>query len=94
MRGDAHVRFGGRAEETDRRQPRHRASVRPYTYVRTWSGFAHAAFVIDAYSRMILGWQVSASLRTDLALDAPEMALWRRGDDVGGVVHHSAACNI
>ena len=63
--------------------------VADLTYVRTWSGFVYAAFVIDAYSRMILGWQVSGSLRTDLALDALEMALWRRGDDVGGVVHHS-----
>jgi putative transposase len=63
--------------------------VADLTYVRTWSGFVYAAFVIDAYSRMIIGWQVSASLRTDLALDALEMALWRRGDDVDGVVHHS-----
>ena len=63
--------------------------VADLTYVRTWSGFVYAAFVIDAYSRMILGWQVSGSLRTDLALDALEMALWRRGDDVEGVVHHS-----
>jgi putative transposase len=63
--------------------------VADLTYVRTWSGFVYAAFVIDAYSRMILGWQVSSSLRTDLALDALEMALWRRGDDVEGVVHHS-----
>jgi len=63
--------------------------VADLTYVRTWSGFVYAAFVVDAYSRMILGWQVSASLRTDLALDALEMALWRRGDDVDGIVHHS-----
>ena len=58
------------------------------TYVRTWSGFVYAAFVIDAYSSMILGWQVSASLRTDLALDALEMAIWRRGGHVDGLVHH------
>lgn len=63
--------------------------VADLTYVRTWSGFVYAAFVIDAYSRMILGWQVSGSLRTDLALDALEMALWRRGGDVDGLVHHS-----
>jgi putative transposase len=63
--------------------------VADLTYVRTWSGFVYAAFVIDAYSRMILGWQVSGSLRTDLALDALEMALWRRGGDVEGLVHHS-----
>jgi len=63
--------------------------VADLTYVRTWSGFVYAAFVIDAYSRRILGWQVSGSLRTDLALDALEMALWRRGGDVDGLVHHS-----
>jgi putative transposase len=63
--------------------------VADLTYVRTWSGFVYVAFVVDAYSRMILGWQVSTSLRTDLALDALEMALWRRGDDVEGLVHHS-----
>jgi putative transposase len=63
--------------------------VADLTYVRTWSGFVYVAFVIDAYSRMILGWQVSGSLRTDLALDALEMALWRSGGDVEGLVHHS-----
>jgi putative transposase len=52
-----------------------RVWVADLTYVRTWSGFVYAAFVIDASSRMILGWQLSASLRTDLALDALEMAL-------------------
>ena len=60
------------------------------TYVRTWSGFCYVAFVIDAYSRRIVGWRVSTSLRTDLALDALEMAIWaRRDDDLGGLVHHS-----
>jgi putative transposase len=64
--------------------------VADLTYVRTWSGFVYAAFVIDAYSRMILGWQTSTSLRTDLALDALEMALWRRQHrDLDGLVHHS-----
>ena len=44
--------------------------VADITYLRTWSGFAYAAFVIDVYSRMIVGWQVANHLRTDLALDA------------------------
>lgn len=62
--------------------------VTDLTYVRTWSGFVYAAFVIDAYSRMILGWQTSTSLRTDLALDALGMALWRRQkEDATGLVH-------
>ena len=51
------------------------------TYVPTWSGFAYAALVIDAYSRFIVGWRVSASLRTDLALDALEQAIWARRPD-------------
>ena len=57
--------------------------------VRTWSGFVYAALVIDAYSRMIVGWQLAAHLRTDLALDALEMAIWRRQAELGGLVHHS-----
>jgi putative transposase len=52
--------------------------VADLTYVRTWSGFVYAAFVIDAFSRMIVGWQLASHLRTDLALDALEMAIWRR----------------
>jgi putative transposase len=64
--------------------------VADLTYVRTWSGFCYVAFIIDAYSRRIVGWRVSTSLRTDLALDALEMALWaRRYDDLGGLIHHS-----
>ncbi len=59
------------------------------TYVSTWSGFVYTAFVIDAFSRMIVGWRVMASLRAELALDALEMALWARGPDLAGLVHHS-----
>jgi len=61
------------------------------TYVPTWSGFAYAAFVVDAFSRFIVGWRVSNSLRTDLALDALEQALWARRPDSGRLVHHSDA---
>jgi putative transposase len=60
------------------------------TYVRTWSGFVYVAFVFDAFSRFIVGWQATSHLRTDLALDALEMALWRRGGTLlSGLVHHS-----
>ena len=55
----------------------------------TWSGFCYVAFVIDAFSRFIVGWQVSRSLRTDLALDALEMGIWRRRGEIEGLVHHS-----
>jgi putative transposase len=57
--------------------------------VRTWAGFVYVAFVFDAYSRFICGWQATNHLRTDLALDALEMALWQRQDDLAGLVHHS-----
>jgi putative transposase len=63
--------------------------VADLTYVRTWSGFVYAAFIIDAFSRMIVGWQLAAHLRTDLALDALEMAIWRRDTQLDGLVHHS-----
>src|SRR5438552_13059871 len=59
------------------------------TYVATWSGFVYASFVIDVYSRFIVGWQTSRSLRTDLALDALEMAIWSRREGLDGLVHHS-----
>jgi putative transposase len=59
------------------------------TYVRTWAGFTYVAFVIDAYSRFICGWQAATTLRTDLALDALEMALWQRRGELDGLIHHS-----
>jgi transposase InsO family protein len=62
--------------------------VADITYVATWAGFVYVAFVIDAFSRCIVGWRVSRSLRSDLALDALEQALHARSD-AGGVVHHS-----
>ena len=62
--------------------------VADLTYVATWAGFVYTAFVIDVYARRIVGWRVSNSLRTDLALDALEQALYSRtGTD--GVIHHS-----
>jgi putative transposase len=66
--------------------------VADLTYVRTSVGWVYAGFVLDVYSRMIVGWQVSRSLYTDLALDALKMAIWRRenqGADLPGLVHHS-----
>lgn len=64
--------------------------VADLTYVSTWSGFCYVAFVVDAFSRRIVGWRVSASLHAELALDALEMAIWsRRSEDLTGLVHHS-----
>jgi putative transposase len=63
--------------------------VADLTYVATWSGFVYVALVIDAFSRFLVGWQASRSLPTDLALDALEMAIWRRRGRLEGLVHHS-----
>ena len=64
--------------------------VADLTYVSTWTGFVYVAFVTDVFSRFIVGWRVSNSLHTDLALDALEMAIWRRQrQDLTGLIHHS-----
>ena len=62
--------------------------VADLTYVATWRGFVFAAFVIDVFARMVVGWRVSASLRTELAPDALEQALWAR-PRIDNLVHHS-----
>ena len=64
--------------------------VADITYVETLGGFVYAAFILDLFSRMIVGWQVADTLRAELALDALEMAIWSRGDRIDGqLVHHS-----
>ena len=62
--------------------------VADLTYVATWKGFVYVAFITDVFSRKIVGWRVSNSLRSDLALDALEQALHARSD-LDGLVHHS-----
>jgi putative transposase len=62
--------------------------VADLTYVATWRGFVYVAFVIDVFARRIVGWRASSSLRTDLALDALEQAIWARAE-TEGLVHHS-----
>jgi putative transposase len=65
--------------------------VADLTYVKTHSGWVYVAFLIDVFSRFVVGWQAARSLRTDLALDALEMALWvrRRARGLDGLIHHS-----
>ena len=64
--------------------------VADLTYVKTWSGYVYVAFVVDVFSRRIVGWRASRSLRTDLALDALEQAIWERLDSsTDGLIHHS-----
>ena len=63
--------------------------VADLTYVASWRGFVYVAFVIDAYARRIVGWRVSNSLRTDIALDALEQALYDRRVAQEELIHHS-----
>lgn len=64
--------------------------VTDITYVSTWEGWLYVAFVRDVYSRVIVGWQIASHLRTELVLDAIEMAIFRR-DTTGGLTCHSDA---
>ena len=64
--------------------------VADLTYVKTHSGWVYVAFISDVFSRFVVGWQASRSLRTNLALDALEMAFWcRQAGRLDGLVHHS-----
>jgi putative transposase len=69
--------------------------VADFTYVPTWSGMVYVAFVIDAYSRRIVGWRAATSMRTALVLDALEQAIWTRQHGgapslAGLICHHDA----
>ena len=64
--------------------------VADLTYVRTWAGFCYVAFVVDVYSRMIVGWATSSTMRTeDLPLVALETAAWARVGSLDQLIHHS-----
>jgi putative transposase len=65
--------------------------VTDLTFVPTWSGVACVCFIIDAYSRMIVGWRCASNMRTQMVLDAIEMARWSRGTTLEGLVCHSDA---
>lgn len=57
------------------------------TYLRTWQGFVYLAFILDVYSRMLVGWQLAAHMRTELVLDALEMANGLREPEAGLIAH-------
>ena len=69
--------------------------VADFTYVRTWAGFTYVAFIIDVFSRMIVGWKADTTMRADLVTDTLEMAVWSRGragvTDLQGLIHHTDA---
>lgn len=62
--------------------------VADFTYVATWTGFVYVAFIIDVFSRMIVGWRAARSMTAELTLDALEQALWARKVK-GDLIHHS-----
>lgn len=63
--------------------------VADFTFVSTWQGFAYVAFIVDVYSRFIVGWCVSRHMRTEFVLDALEQALHARRPKPHRLVHHS-----
>ncbi|MCC2639324.1 MAG: tnpB [Moraxellaceae bacterium] len=63
--------------------------VADFTFVSTWQGFAYVAFIVDVYSRFIVGWRVSRHMRTEFVLDALEQALHARRPDPHRLIHHS-----
>lgn len=66
--------------------------VADFTYCSTWSGIVYVAFIVDVFSRRIVGWKAARTMHTSLVLDALNMAAWvRRGVDIDGVVCHSDA---
>lgn len=63
--------------------------VADFTYVPIIAGTVYAAFIVDCFSRFIVGWRLASHMRTDLPLDALEMALWQRDVQSGQLIHHS-----
>ncbi len=65
--------------------------VADLTHVTTWSGVAYVCFITDAHSRRIVGWRVASNMKTQMVLDALEMARWSRGTRLEGLVAHTDA---
>jgi putative transposase len=89
---DRLVRPADLVERQFRAPAPNRLWVADLTYVKTHSGWVYVAFIVDVFSRMVVGWQASRSLRSDLAIDALEMAVHNRrraGADLSHLVHHS-----
>jgi putative transposase len=92
---DSHVRYPDLVDRRFYAAAPNRLWVADFTYVSTWMGFVYVAFVIDAYSRRILGWRAARSMTTDLVLDAVEHAFFTRAQDgttsLHGLIAHSDA---
>jgi putative transposase len=82
----------GGPQKPTRRKPDRALRSDPYTYVPTWSGMAYVCFITDVYSRMIVGWRAASNMKTQMVLDALEMARRSRGGRrLVGLVTHSDA---
>lgn len=92
---DSAARPGDLVQRRFTPQAPNRLWVADFTYVPTWSGTVYVAFVIDAFSRRILGWRAATSMKTALVLDCLEMAIWARTrcgvTDLTGLIHHTDA---
>jgi len=86
-----HTRAPDRVQREFTASGPNRLWVSDFTYCSTWTGVAYVAFVIDVYSRMIVGWHLDATMRTDLVMTALEQAIWRRDTLLDGLVAHSDA---
>ena len=90
-----HVRYPDLVDRNFFAPAPNRLWVADFTYVSTWVGFVYVAFVVDAFSRRIVGWRAARSMTTDLVLDALEHALFTRGregvTDFTGLTSHSDA---
>jgi putative transposase len=92
---DSHVRYPDLVDRCFYAAAPNRLWVADFTYVATWMGFVYVAFVIDAYSRRIVGWRAARSMTTDLVLDAVEHAFFTRAQEgatsLCGLISHSDA---
>jgi len=70
-------------------QPPNQLWVSDFTFVSTWQGYANVPFIVDVFSRFIVGWRVSRNMKTDFVLDALEQALYGRQPEKSGLIHHS-----
>jgi putative transposase len=92
---DSHRRYPDLVDRRFYAAAPNRLWVADFTYVATWMGFVYVAFVIDAYSRRIVGWRAARSMTTALVLDALEHAFFTRAregnTDLRGLIAHSDA---
>ena len=95
IQDQTHARFPDRVDRNFHAPSPNRLWVADFTYVPTWTGFVYVAFVIDAFSRRIVGWRAAKSMTTDLVLDALEHAFFTRAQegvtDLTGLIAHNDA---